>query len=64
MLLEKGADPNKNKKYGTTPLSTAAMSTLNSNDVTKDVIKLLIDGGAHVNERDRGAISQFGKKFC
>ena len=56
MLLDKGADPNKVNIFDNTALSYAAsrpITTRESYEVTNDVIKLLIDGGAHPTEQDR-----------
>ena len=65
MLLDKGADPNRGARWGYTPLAYALIcyeqrKSRESYNVTKDVIKLLIDGGARQNDEDRKRMAKSG----
>ena len=65
MLLDKGADPNRGARWGYTSLAYALIcyeqrKSRESYNVTKDVIKLLIDGGARQNDEDRKRMAKSG----
>jgi ankyrin repeat protein len=48
-LVELGADVNVKNKYG----DTALIATIDRTSIDKDIVKLLIDNGANVNDTDR-----------
>ena len=62
LLLDQGANPNQVNRWGRTVLTHALNTCMHKEpyNVTKDVIKMLIDGGTQANEQDRKRMNQHG----
>ena len=62
LLLDQGANPNQVNSWGKTALTHALDWIIDREpyNVTRDVIKMLMDGGIQANEQDRGRIDKAG----